>query len=142
MLGAALTMGPGPDQNLLARQGPASASDGGEAPSDPVQLTHHLRAFSINLWDEGETPGASLQLGLAIEYKDENTGAAIVAREARLRNEIIEVVSGLGETSLASAEGRRELRRRLLDTVNDQLESAPLVEAIWITDLHIRWKNS
>lgn len=102
----------------------ATLEEGEQAPSKQTAkpLLHSLDpSFVVNLLNERST--RFLQVDLQVmTYSDEVIGH-LEDYQVRIRHELIMMFSGLSKDMINSVEGRKQIQRQTVDTVNAVLEA-------------------
>jgi len=114
--------------------------DGTDEPEGNASSIIALEPFIANLADQNEARyiRITLSLGITAENKDEGKEAAKdVLVISKLRDAILAVLISKTSGELLSEDGKRKLRRQLLDAVRARVKK-PRITEVYITDLVVQ----
>jgi flagellar FliL protein len=117
---AAVAGGGGSAWLMMQRSRSVEASHSQDAPTAPKYLVH-LEGFTVNLADPEQTHFLRATIDLGIERLPEGTDHEKPAAQlpiARIRDAILSVLTTCKADTLLTSEGKAQLKKNLVDTLN------------------------
>ena len=115
--------------------GGAKAEELAPAPTGEPGPLLKLNDFIVNLADR--EANRYLKLGLALEMADDDTLKKGTEREPIVRDSVIQLISSLTYKQVRTQQGKKELRKNLLDKLSDVLGRG-LVKGVYFTEFVVQ----
>lgn len=93
--------------------------------------------LTVNLSTNGSPGARYVRSGIVLEVDSEKTVRELGRREPQVKDRIISIVRLQTTESIAGAEGQEQLRRSLVDSLNELLSDGRVVQ-VWFTDLVVQ----